>query len=286
MYKLIMVLALISLNAFGSRAQFIPFLDSLEQRLVIDSGHLLVNVTDHIRAKKAGFLFSRNAEASYHPLFNSISLKKDYLIRERGLYRIKSYEEFSSGGSYNPFSSLGGTIFHELAHADFDVYLEENKRHYMYKLLTDELPSWFKTHFPRVNAKTATHELFGYTAGDFFYRLNDSIETILMNHGLYTHQEKCFSKIALKKIAMKNGISLVNPTFVDILQAKPIATVSVPDYIFINGNEINVKALPQKFKESLIRYFVETYGFPKDTQELISKLNSSFYLDKLKNCYL
>jgi hypothetical protein len=270
--------------AFAGKSQFLPFFDSLEERFLMRTDHL-IDLSEKIKLKKIGIFGNRNAEATYTPFTNTISLKAEYMVKERGQYRIKKYQEFSSANGYNLFAVRATTIFHELSHADFDVFMEKDKNHRMHKLLMKELPAWFKRHVRGVNTKTATHELFGYTAGDFIFMLEGKIQDILIGHGLYHNQNKCFPKAALEKIALRLKLTKADLNFKDIYNSANFKDLIIPTVIFINGKSIDVKALPDRFKRSLLNYFSSEYDLSPNSQRLTENLNSSDFLLRLKSCY-
>lgn len=281
--KLILLIVLLSTNAFASKAQFLPFFDSLEDRYLMRTDHL-IDISNKIRLKKFGIFGNRNAEATYSPFTNTISLKDTYLVKASRGYRIKTYEEFNLNMSYSIFSARANTIFHELSHADFDVMIEKDQNHPMFKLLTRELPAWFKRHHSGANSKTATHELFGYTAGDYIFDLNSKIQDLLMHHGVFYDEDKCFSQLVLKKIAKR--LNLTRPLkFQDTLGNIDFKKTIVPKNIFIDGKSLDIGKLPDRFKRKLVYYFGNTYSLPLSSVELADKLTRSHFLQKLQKCY-
>lgn len=277
------LLILLSFNTFAARENFELFLDSLEDHVLMRTDHL-IDITPKIRLSKMGIFDSRNAEATYSPLTNTIKLKEENLVSLGRGYRIKSFSEYATTAGYNPFIVKAQTIFHELAHADFDVYLEGAKHLEIHHYLTQKIPAWFKKNFRGVNAKTATHELFGYTAGNFIFTINSKMLDTLINHGLYHNQDKCFGEVALRKIATRLELDK-KIEFKDTLQIASLENQIIPGFIFINGKSLDIKALPQEFKTALMTYFKEQYSLASNTKELAHKLNSSAYLNRLQNCY-
>lgn len=281
--KWILIAFLSSSFAYAGTAQFIDFFDSLEQRYLMNTTHLHA-ISQNIKLKKMGLFSPRNAEATYTPATNTISLKKEYMVKEGRGYRVKNFSEFDQG-QYNLFTARATTIFHELSHGDFDVYIDRNRHLPMYQLLNKKLPTWFKKNYQRVNTKTATHELFGYTAGDYIFNLAGKIQSILSQHGLYYDQDKCFSQKALENIAAK--LDLVNDlSFKSTREDVDFAHLMVPNHIYINGNDLDVSKLPSDLKIELAAYFVETYDLPNTYSKIVHKLNQSkFFSSRLEKCY-
>lgn len=281
--KIFIIFILASSSVFAGKSQFIDFFDSLENRFMMRTDHL-IDLSERIKLKKIGIFGNRNAEATYTPFTNTISLKKEYMVKIGRQYRVKDYGEFLGENGVNYFSVRASTIFHELAHADFDVFMEKDKQHPMNKLLMRELPAWFKRHKAGVNAQTATHELFGYTAGDFILTMEYRMQDILMAHGLYPNKNKCFPKKALLKIAQRLGLK-ERLIFKDVLSSDNFKERIVPKVIFINGKDIDVKDLPDRFKRRLVNYFARTYDLSVNSTDLIERLNKSDFLNRLKKCY-
>ena len=279
----ISLIIILSTNVEAARDQFEPFLNSLEKQLLLRADHL-IDISPKIRLKKMGIFSPRNAEATYSPVTNTISLKKENLIKMGRQYRIKTYQEFGMNSSFNPFIVKAETIFHELAHADFDVYLEQQKHTEIHLYLTKKIPAWFKQHFRSYNSKTATHELFGYTAGNYIATMNNHISNTLLNHGLYQNQDKCFNQRGLEKIAKRLGLDK-KLEFKDIIPGQTFTKNIIPRNIFINGKSLDLKNLPERFKVVLIQYFSQQYSLAKHTKELTEKLNLSYFSDRLKRCY-
>lgn len=268
----------------SASSQFYDYIYDLDKRLLIKKDHLL-QITENIKLKKFQFWMSDTAEAIYYPWFNLIFLKRDYLKEDSFGYRLKNYDEFHTY-QQSSFFYKSSTIFHELHHGDYEVYIKENDHLEIAKLLNKSLPIWFKRNYPRVNAKTATHELFGYTAGEIISVLQDQILNEMIRHGVFRDRPKCFGPVGLKKIAKKLGLDK------KINYKEPSQNISyknkyIPKHIFIKGNDIDVSNIPKKYKKILLNYFIKTYDLPQNNFELIRKLNNSnFYFQKLKTCYL
>jgi hypothetical protein len=284
MKLLTILLVLFSVSAIAGKSQFLPFFDSLEDRFLMRTDHL-IDLSEKIKLKKFGIFGNRNAEATYTPFTNTISLKDEYMVKVGRQYRIKKYQEFSSTNGYNLFAARATTIFHELAHADFDIFIEKDKNHPMHKLLMKDLPTWFKRHAGGVNSKTATHELFGYTAGDFIFMLEGKIQDILIAHGVYHNENKCFPRGALDKIALRLNLTKNDLSFRDIFSSVDFKEMIIPKVIFINGKSVDVKLLPDRFQRKILNYFSDEFDMSLDSKNLTSKLNSSHFFIRLENCY-
>lgn len=278
----VLLLFILSFSTFAAEYSFRPYAQSLEKILLLNSKHIL-DIASDIRLSRM-WLPSSTAEATYNGFTNTISLKEDLLIKTTRGWRVRSYSEFQKGELRNDFGWRSTTIFHELAHADFDVFIEEDRSNPIYEMIKKTIPSWFRRNH-RVNTKIATHELFGYMAGDIIWELNERIQQILSNHGVYFHTQKCFPEKALTKIA--NRIGMVDKIeFKEFKDDIDLAERYIPTTVFVKGKDYQVKTMPLKYKEALLNYFITQYDLPRTHNELVRKINhSKYYSKKLKDCY-
>ncbi len=281
-------LGFFSLNSFAAKSQYLQYFDSLEKEFLIDSGHLL-DVSEHIFLAKPSllnrWLLGDESAASYNHYINTIELNPSIFIMDGERERIKTFAEMNTGVNGNKFFVDSELIFHELAHADFDVFLEENKHTDIYKLLTNDISDWFKQTHPKMNAKTATHELFGYTAGNFIRLTGNAISETLNRHGIKYLQKSCLDKKALISLDKKNQVSKE-------LRFKNLGDFDddmyfyiIPMSIFTSGKAIEIKKFPKNLRKRLMDYFILTYNFSKNKDELIQKMNNSHYRENLRKCY-
>lgn len=268
----------------GNVNQVNSFSRSLEKLLLMDASHLK-EIAPKISIKKPT-AFQRwqmertGAEATYNDFTNTIVLKDSYFVGDRivGIDDMKANEKYR-------FFVFASTAFHELSHADFDVSVENGSGSIKY-LLERKIMPWFKSKFPSFNSKIATHELFGYTAGDTIFNLNQKIQDIMINHGLKYPAMECFPAKALEKIGARlgfeNGIE-----FKPVFQNQDFSDIFVPDAVFVKGKDINLKTanFPKEYRKELYDYFVSTYDLPVDTEELIHKMNNSHFKTTLEECY-
>ncbi len=260
------------------------FKSELSHELLLDLQHLS-RVSDDIRIKKAsGFILMMmnrsGAEATYNDKTNVIYLRPKNFVGNR----VISISDFSQGNRYS-FYPLADTIFHELAHADFDVHIE-NKLPDFNRFLKSEVMAWFRQNFRGVNSKIATNELFGYTAGDSILTLNFQMQDILLAHGMNFNTGKCFSERALKRIAEQRGLA-TKLEFKEVKENFDFYKKIVPTVVYVKGKVVDFskKNFPENYKRRLYNYFVDQYNMPKTYSELIQNMNKSHYFDRLKACY-
>jgi len=279
------IILMFSFHAFaGNINQVSSFSKSLEKYLLIDTQHIF-EIVPKISIKKPN-AFQRwqmeksGAEATYNDFTTTIILKDSYFIGNQ----IVGVDDMKANEKYR-FFLFASTTFHELSHADFDVTVENGSEGIKY-LLEKKIMPWFKSKFPSFNSKIATHELFGYTAGDGIFYLNQKIQDLMMNHGLKYPSMECFPPKGLERIAARlgfeNGIE-----YKMIFENKDFFSEIVPSTIFVKGKDINLNTskFPEKFKQELYQYFVDTYNFPVDLEELVYKMNNSHFRDVLEGCY-
>lgn len=265
------------------------YANSLEKYLMLETSHLQ-EIIPSINVKKPN-AFQRwqmeksGAEATYNDVTNTIILKDDYFIGPSSNYRVKGVSDFADSEKYKYFL-FASTTFHELAHADFDVTIENSSKS-IKNLLEKKIKPWFAQKFPTHNSKIATHELLGYTAGDGIFQLFQKIGDVMMAHGIIYPTMKCFSKTALEKIANRLDLA-ANLEFKMTTENIEYYNIIIPDYVYVKGADINLKAanFPDTYKRELYDYFIETYNFPVDQEELVKNLNANkLFFETLVKCY-
>lgn len=289
MKKLVIVLLMTRFSYADSYTKISEYAKSLEKYLMIETAHL-EDIIPSISVKKPS-AFQRwqmeksGAEATYNDITNTIILKDDYFTGNGPNYRVKGVNDLADTEKYKYFL-FASTTFHELSHADFDVTIENSSKS-IKTLLEKKIKPWFAQKFPKFNSKIATHELFGYTAGDGIFQLYQKISDVMMNHGIKYPSMECFSKGALEKIAIRLDLTS-NLEFKMTTQNIEYFSIIIPDYVYVKGVDINLKSagFPEIYKRELYDYFVETYHFPVDQEELIKNLNANeMFSQTLEKCY-
>jgi len=229
-------------------------------------------------------ILSTTANASYNDILNTIILQDDLFFKKKGQpTRLKDYDD-SQTEKINYFSLNSVSIFHELAHADIDIFIEEDPNSEMYQTVVNEIPKWAGENIYGFNAKSVTHEIIGYTAGNILEVLNNKINTILTSHGIHPNLTKCFSTGALIKTKSLLNID-ADIKFKDVLKRTSFYDEFIPKDIFIKGRHISVKGFPLVLKRKVLNYFIKTYAISIDSTTLIRKMNNSHYREKLADCY-
>lgn len=264
---IIFVFVVVSQHALASKLT--KFSQSLEDRLLIDLSHLNVienrikirtpNVLERWMMNKTG------AEATYNDKTNVIVLRKKNFVKNR----IISRSDLDESKKYS-FIVLASTIFHELAHADFDTVISNDKSP-INKTLFD-IQKWFKRNV-NLNSKIAAHEFFGYSAGESLMGLDNEISDILLQHRINPQTLKCFGRSAhAKEFSLSS-----EKNYIDFF---------TPDFIFIKGKDLDLRKIkfPYIFRKEVYSYFSKRYNFPSSRRELIDILNKSKYFNILLSC--
>lgn len=289
MFKFLIGLFFASSVMADNYSKVATYAQSLEQYLMLDTQHFK-NIIPSINVKRPS-AFQRwqmektGAEATYNDITNTIILKDDYFSGTATNYRVIGVNDLKDSEKFRYFL-FASTTFHELSHADFDVTIENSSKE-IKTLLEQKIKPWFSSKFPSFNSKIATHELFGYTAGDGVFQLYQKISDVMMNHGIKYPTMECFSPGALTKIAARLGLQ-DNLEFKMLGQNQEFYSLIVPDVVYVKGKDINIKTanFPDAYKRGVYNYFVETYNFPVDQEELINNLNNNeMFQNTLKKCY-
>ena len=250
-------------------SKFDQFSSQLEERLLIDLSHL-ETVEQRVKIRKPNVLErwwmnKSGAEATYNDKTNVIILREKNFRNNR----IVSRNDFTGNQRFS-FIVLASTIFHEMAHADYDTVL--SKEGNIIKDVLWNIGGWFKSK-TRHNAKIGAHEFFGYSAGDILIGVDSEISDILLQHRIHPQTLECFAR----------GSEFDE---FQLRSEKDYIKSFTPDYIFIKGKSVDLEQLkfPYLYRKQVFNYFSKRYNFPKNRRELVDILNKSKYLDILKSC--
>jgi hypothetical protein len=267
MKKFILIMTLLVGNSFAGKLD--KFSHDLEDRLILDLNHLSF-VESRIKIRRPNaferwFMNRNGAEATYNDKTNVI------VLRQKNFHngRIISRSDMPANQQYS-FIVMASTVFHEMAHADFDTVLERSNL--PIRRTIDSMLRWFKRN-TRFNAKIAAHEFFGYSAGDILLGLDNEVSDILLQHRIHPQTLRCF------------GTSVEHNEF-KLRSEKNYVTSFTPRDIFIKGKSLDLDKVkfPAKYREEVYSYFAQRYNFPKNRSELIQIMNRSKYIDILSSC--
>jgi hypothetical protein len=267
--KKITFISLVLFSITTSASKFSHFSSQLEERLLIDLTHL-ERVEQNIKIRKPNVLErwwmnKSGAEATYNDKTNVVVLREKNF---RGK-RIVARDDFAGNQKYS-FIVLASTIFHEMAHADYDTVISREGN--SIKDVLWNIGGWFKSN-TKHNPKIGAHEFFGYSAGDILIGLDGEVSDILLQHRIHPQTLECFAR----------GSEFDE---FQLRTKKDYVKAFTPDYVFIKGKSVDLKKLnfPNHFRKKVYDYFSKRYNFPFNREELINILNRSKYLDILKSC--
>ncbi|MBT7609920.1 MAG: hypothetical protein HN576_09190 [Bacteriovoracaceae bacterium] len=271
--------------SFAKIEQFTNLNHSLKSRYLIKTSHL-ENIENHVSLASPSLLqqweiIGGGVEAHYNEYLNLLVIDKDKIINGQ----VKSYYEFKKEEKEYSFSTFASTLFHELAHADYDIFIEESDSNIRF-LLNHMLKRWVARNIKGYSNRIVRHEILGYSAGGVIELLDYEISNVLFKYGYVFSQDKCMSKSFLKKTAknlnLRRDFVLENHRE-DIDYAEKIT----PSTIWVKGKEINIDAykLPKIYKYGIFNYFKTTYQIPSNRSELIEKINESHFIEKVRKCY-
>lgn len=207
MNKILIFLILSSmfpLTLFAKEADVQAFAQSLESRLGIQAARVIEvgssTLFAHPALLKKWGLVSATAEASYNGFINTIELKEEATIQDGERWRLKTLEELEADkGAAWPV--VVGTIFHELGHAEFDQYIEEEKSpadRALYTVFRDEIRPWMRRRLNLFKAGIAQQELFGYYRDAIIEILVSDMGDILLYNGINQYNGRFFKPRSLE----------------------------------------------------------------------------------------
>lgn len=265
------------------------FMPSLKQEYFFTKSQRAMDLNQKVRVQELGPLgrvLSPDAVATYNGNLNIISLNK---VHMRGNV-IKSAQEIM--GPLGDYSKLG-TIFHEMGHAEMDVFIENEttERDALVKYHYDnKLKAFYKKYFPKFNPHTVFHEHFGYYRAELIESLSGEINNLLMYNGYNKFKKSCFLTGPLRKMLAENVTledfqKLIVPQGEDEFFRKKIG----PRFIFVRGKDLDLGSVPQTMiretHDLFWAYHQDFYGFPINRKDLVNRMNvNSLYKNDLAAC--
>jgi len=273
-----------SMHSLSRVEQFSALSLSLKERYLIKPNHLF-DVARKVRLATPSLLqqwgvLGNEIEASYNAFLNLVVIKKEYVTNGR----VYDFNDFKRMNKPYHFSVFGGTVIHELTHADMDVFIEESNSSFSY-FLRREFRKWFKKNHRRFNSKISVHETLGYTADGIVEVLDDDISSLLLNLGYDFYRNRCFKKSALLRIFerrnLKEGIKFSSD------DVRPYYDRMFPQSIYVKGKVIDLTnpKVPTNYKKYIFNYFQKSYDLSRSKSDYAKKLNNSNYLTIIKKCY-
>lgn len=273
--------SLVSSSVFAGA--FDQFLFGLKKDLYFTRSERGAELTHHVRVTKFGpfgRVMNPDAIATYNDKLNVISLDENLL---EGLGRDRWIKDARAirGPAYQ-FTYHLSTIFHEMGHAELDVFIESGrepedqmlKSHY-----NNVLKSFYKGNFRSFNPHMVFHEHFGYYRSDLIDFFNNEVSDIYMNNGFNKFQRRCFLNNILKA-KLAEGISLED--FKKLFVYNPevqYRTKVGPRYVYVKGKDIdlmsarNAQVIMDQTHNLMWAYHQRFYNFPSNQTELVYRMN-------------
>lgn len=232
------------------------------------------------------------ASATYNGKLNTIKLDESLLEKKDGRFFIKS--PLSIFGKNLEGMTEIVTIFHELAHAEVDLLIENNKNLNDSILMThykNSLKEVIKRNFT-YDSWTFFHEYFAYYRTDLAESYFWDKQDIYFNNGYDPRTEKCRQTPIVKKL-LENKVSLEEFTqFYAFEPEKSYRKIVAPQYVFVKGKDYNLNTLSKaeaniinKTNDLFWMYHLEEYGVAATQKELVARMNKKDKeLKALKKC--
>lgn len=295
MKNLIILVSLLLTSPLYAQA-FDHFLFGLQKDYFLAKTERGIDLNNHIRVSKFGPLgriLSPDATATYNGKLNLISLHADLLIKNGRQYIIKD-ARLIRGANYAQTYYLS-TIFHEMGHAELDVFIE-NEREAEDSMLMHHyknvLKPFYKSNFPKFNAFTIFHEHFGYYRSDLLEFLTSERGDVLLANGYNIFTRSCFLNPVLRK-KLADGIALeeFQKLFVINANGDPYRKRVSPRYVYVKGKDLDLMQAPlakgilEQTHTLFWAYHQAMYGFPINQKDLVNRMNASGeFKDSLSEC--
>lgn len=295
-----LLFCLLSLMPANAKANFASdFAASVQKELFWFEPSRLLHVSGRISLAKPSLLeqwgwINADAAATYNSWLRTIVLKPES-IRKRatGELRLATIGELreSQETSMGPTVS---TIFHELAHAEFDLLVKAGATpadHALRRTLDEEVAPWLAKAHPELSyfsRQIAVSEIFGYFHGDFVQFLLSERDDILLENGFAAG--RCFFPSWVKAAAL--GLSVDD--FSKLIAFEADAATSFEEhfqlsYIWIKGKDVDLAAatsagpFQRRWNQALYHHFRSSYGLPGSKLELVQRMNRQLP-ERFKEC--
>ena len=214
-------------------------------------------------------ILSADAAALYNDWTNTLVLQPEMTIYdpEFGGERIRSLEEiFSATKSFASVSA--GVIFHELSHAEFDLYVEEGIEPYdreLMRVLSIEVPVIARAHNlgPFKSAALAS-EIFAYYREDLVAMILADTNEIKLASGIQPDTNECIPRSKRPEEARN-----FSPSSIPYPQRARLMIA------FVSGQDVNLNLDPaanKRLNDALEKHTRATLRFPENRVALLERL--------------
>lgn len=291
--KKIFNLVALCVSTTVSASSLTSYYDGMKDLFYLERTERGTSLERHVRVtkfSKLGQVMSPDATATYNDKTNTISLKEELLIKKDGKYQVLDPRRIM-GNNLAGFPQVS-TIFHELGHAEIDVFIENEKTVTdltLNRFYETRLKPLYKKYFKGLSPLIIFHEHFSYYRSELIDALSMDMMDVYMWNGWNPNTNKCYLSPALKQ-KLKDSVSLDEFLEIFSLQDKSYRDV-VPQYIYVKGKDLNLASIQgtdlQTLKEAHLlfwSYHREFYGFQINLGKIAEKMNTDKRFDKLREC--
>lgn len=252
-----------------------------------------LDVSDKVRLTKfsrIGRILSPDAIATYNDKTNVISLDEAILTKVNRQYHALDAREILGAG-YSSYYKVS-TVFHELGHAEMDIFVENEREltdlslKHFYKT---ELRPLYRKYFKFINPWVVFHEHFGYYRSELIEIISLDVMDLQLENGWAADSGRCYLTAQLKK-KLADGASREEFLELQTHRINDYQKIS-PSYLFVKGKEVDLSKIAgsdqlviQKAHALFWAYHQEFYGFPRSLAEVVKSANEDSRYDKLKEC--
>lgn len=270
------------------------FLNSVQENLPVNTDFLKWVLKNHgtklatpSKLEQWGLINSENA-AAFFQIFNALVVKPENLIRDEksNKRRLKNWDELRKTNPDN-WTIRMGTIFHELAHAEYD-WLPNSENEVdkeLFHFLENDFKNYLELHHPNYNyfdRNSAPSEMYAYFHGEFLYMLLYLVDDLFVENGYFKFLKKCKNDKKLEKI-LANISQPSKKLFFTLGQDENFTQGPLPS-IYVKGKEVIVDSTQQemiRLRELLWKQFTEHAVPVRSKFEVVRWMNTKPNLLKL-----
>ncbi|NUM89029.1 MAG: hypothetical protein HUU37_07485 [Bdellovibrionales bacterium] len=235
---------------------------------------------------------NQDAAATYNDWINTIVLKPEAMGRdEQGRFRLPTVQELRERNAGNLIPVLP-TIVHEMAHAEFDFFVEEGatpEDAWLFRSMQTEMAEALETFNPSLGRRTlkvALSELFAYFRGDFLTLLLEDWDELIFLNGYSRQQDRCSRLNSLRKEAQ--GMPLEE--FRRVVPAgqkldAPYRERARLSEIWVKGQEVSLKGVTPAMWDKLWAHLQHFQRPPRNKRELAGRVAQAPWIaQKILRC--
>src|SRR5690606_20788681 len=236
---------------FTAHASLRDFNNGLKKAFYFDKIERANLTLEKVRVTKFGRLgrvLSPDATATYNDKTNTMSLDESLLYKKGSRYSVQNAQKILTS-NYSGFTPVT-TIFHELAHAEIDIFIENQKElsditlKHFYK---SKLRPLYRKYFKGINPWTVFHEHFAYYRTDLMETMALDIMDIMMENGWVPSSSRCYLAPQLRKL-LESGANLEEFSEITSQKERNYRDVT-PNFIFVRGKDLNLNNIAESDKQ-------------------------------------